>query len=215
MGCLCEDTWLCDKCLHNIETVPLVCMDCKTNQPRGRTCHKCKQSLSLTGVVSVSKYESIVIRRGISWLKFKSIKDLSKPLAHLLISRLTIIAPLMQLHKDTALVPVPLYRTRLQKRGFNQSLELCNVISHALKIPVHEAVTRNKRTWTQARLPTSLRTNNVNDAFEINDSINIERYKRIIIVDDVTTSGSTLNAVAKPLWSTKPQEIWGLTVARG
>lgn len=214
MGCFRTNTWLCDKCLSRFETTQLTCIGCNQEQPRGRTCPECKHSISLTGVVSVGRYESPLLRRGIYWFKFKGVKDIAEPLAHLMLSRMPVISALKQLQQNAALVPVPLHKRRMLERGFNQSLELCEIISYALKIPVYDIVDRTKQTWTQAKLPETLRNNNVKDAFKIKSGTKISRSK-LIIIDDVTTSGSTLDAVARPLWAKGAKEVWGLTIARG
>lgn len=214
MGCLREDIWLCNSCFSGLETAPLSCVGCGIEQPRGKTCLECRKSISLTGVISVGKYESPLLRRGVYWLKFKGVKDVAKPMANLMISRMTVISPLQQLQQSAALVPVPLHKKRMLERGFNQSLELCEIVSAALKIPVWDIALRTKQTWTQAKLPDALRNKNVKDAFKVKAGAKISRSK-LIIIDDVTTSGSTLDAVAKPLWAKGVKEIWGLTVARG
>ena len=213
MGCLRVGDWLCDEWFRELKQTPLVCVACRKQQPRGKTCRECRRLMSITGVISVGKYESPLLRRGIHWLKFKGVKGVAKPLASLMISRLAVIAPLKQLQYDAALVPMPLYKRRLSERGFNQSLELCDIIGEALNIPVYDIVERSKKTWTQAKLPDSLRNNNVKDAFKIKTRMSVK--PKLIIVDDVTTSGSTLEAVAKLLWAQGVREVWGLTVARG
>jgi len=214
MGCLGVDDWLCDRCFSGLKAAVLTCVGCGSEQPRGKICRECRRSMFLTGVVSVGKYESLLLRRGVYWLKFKGIKDVAKPLASLMMARMTIIAPLKQLRQKVALVPVPLHKKRLLERGFNQSLELCDVIGNALKIPVCDVAERTKQTWTQAKLPDDLRNDNVKDAFRIKAGGGVSRPK-LIIVDDVITSGSTLDAVAGPLLAAGAKEVWGLTVARG
>lgn len=214
MGCLRVDDWLCDKCFSGFKIASLSCVGCGREQPRGRTCLDCRRLISLTGVISVGKYESPLLRRGVYWLKFKGIKDVAKPLANLMISRMAAISPLQQLQQSAALVPVPLHKRRILERGFNQSLELCEIINQGLKIPVWDIVERTKQTWTQAKLPDAQRSDNVKDAFKIKADTKISRSK-LIIVDDVTTSGSTLDAVAKVLRVKGVKEIWGLTIARG
>lgn len=214
MGCLREGEWLCSACSREIIFSPLVCVGCGKQQPQGRVCQECRKKMALTGVVSVGVYGSDLLRRGVHWLKFKGIVDVAPALAYLMAARITTIAPLAELRRTTALVPVPLHSSRLKQRGFNQSELLAHELSKWLDLPMWPIVQRRKKTWTQAMLPADLRADNVRAAFELKEEEKLaaERY---IVVDDVTTSGATLSAVADLLWDGGTKEVWGLTVMRG
>ncbi len=217
LSCLQENTWLCQSCLASIRPIELTCVVCGQAKAAGLTCHRCRRKCPLTGVVSVSPYSSHLIRRGIHWLKFKGIKELAHPLAILLIPQLIMIAPLPRLRHQATLVPVPLHPRRLRDRGFNQSLEIANVISAYTKIPVINAVQRQHMTFTQAKMPRDLREQNVNAAFTLTTPLPPDR-QIYIVIDDVTTSGSTLSAVAQVLRTASAQQVqqvWGATIARG
>jgi len=116
--------------------------------------------------------------------------------------------------KSAVLVPVPLHKQRLKQRGFNQSLELCEAMSKLTDIRTNDCLDRSKKTWTQAQLPPDLRIDNVSGAFRLKEELSLAD-KIVIIVDDVATSGATLNEAARPLWEAGAKEVWGLTIARG
>jgi competence protein ComFC len=215
MGCLREETWLCARCRRDIAKLPLSCVVCGKDKSRGVTCFDCRDETLLKGLVSVGPYSSTALRRGIHWLKFKGVKGSAESLAKLLIPRLKVIATLSKLQRDAALVPVPLHKRRLRQRGFNQSSEIAQVIEQYTGIPVMNVLMRHKSTWTQTKLPPELREENMNNAFTLREVSGLKDKRLLIIVDDVTTTGSTLSAAAKPLKGTGIKEVWGLTVARG
>jgi ComF family protein len=94
------------------------------------------------------------------------------------------------------LVPVPLYRTRLYERGYNQSLMLARGIHSATGAPVCEhALVRNRSTRSQTRLSQSARWANVSDAFSVRDPGAIAG-RQVLLVDDVFTTGSTAASAA-------------------
>lgn len=96
------------------------------------------------------------------------------------------------------LLPVPLHKKRIKARGYNQSLELASMIGKKLKIEVYRnAVKRIRETHVQMQLPAKYRVNNDKNAFAINSTKEKFKNKHIAIVDDVMTTGNTVNEVAK------------------
>lgn len=215
MGCLKENTWLCVKCRRNIMKSSLSCVVCGKEGTRGITCFDCREKTVLKGLVSVGPYGLASLRRGIHWLKFKGVSTVAEPLAKLLIPRLTSIAPLTQLQKEAALIPVPLHKRRMRQRGFNQSLKIAQAIGRYTNIPVMDVLVRQKSTWTQTKLPPELREGNMSDAFVLKEINEFKNRSVLIIVDDVTTTGATLSAAASPLKKLGVKEIWGAVIAQG
>lgn len=95
------------------------------------------------------------------------------------------------------LVPVPLHRARLRERGYNQSLELARVVARHFGLPLAmHAVRRVRATTPQTTLTSNERRRNVRNAFHATVDFS---GKRVVIVDDVMTSGHTVNALARCL----------------
>ena len=95
------------------------------------------------------------------------------------------------------IIPLPLHRTRLIERGFNQALELARPVAAAHRIPLEIGrLQRVKNTEHQARLSANARWQNMRGAFEYKGDLT---GKRVALVDDVMTSGASLNAAAKAL----------------
>jgi ComF family protein len=110
------------------------------------------------------------------------------------------------------LIPIPLHPRRLRERGYNQSLELAKQLSKQLNIPVrHDILMRVRDTPPQASLPFAERKKNMKEAFQIN---NADIPTHIALIDDVLTTGHTVNVAAKILHKigSKNIEVW--TVAR-
>jgi ComF family protein len=106
-------------------------------------------------------------------------------------------------------VAVPLHRSRERARGFNQAREL----GRHLGLPLVDALARTRRTPSQADLPAARRHANVRGAFEWRSGV-LVKGRTIVLVDDVSTTGATLNACARPLLDAGAAEVRALTAAR-
>lgn len=113
------------------------------------------------------------------------------------------------------LIPVPLHPSRLRERGFNQSELLAEVIGRDLDILLlNDTLLRIKATQSQTKLSREERIKNVKGAFAIIDAPSFSN-KTILLIDDMFTTGATINECAKVLKETKVKKIAVLTLARG
>ncbi|UCC94942.1 MAG: ComF family protein [Candidatus Omnitrophota bacterium] len=150
-----------------------------------------------------------IMRQAIHELKYRNLKSISNCLAELLFLYL----------KDNplpgeVLVSVPLHDKRLRQRGYNQTSLIATKLSRLTSIPVVEGcLIRLENSSPQTRSSTvEERRRNVENAFGCRD----ERLagKRVLLIDDVCTSGATLDACAKALKAGGTISVWGLTLAR-
>ena len=113
------------------------------------------------------------------------------------------------------IIPVPLFKTKERERGYNQAEYLCNGINNILQIEfIKDLVKRIRHTKSQTKLSQSERIENVKDAFEINKNYKGKiSGKRFILVDDVVTTGSTLNEIIKVLRTEDVSQIFVITAA--
>jgi ComF family protein len=114
-------------------------------------------------------------------------------------------------HGVEALLPVPLHPSRVRLRGFNQSLELAKHLQRQLGLPILHCIERHKPTATQASLPAADRAANVKGAFRLCQPV---LHQRIAIIDDVVTTGSTVNELAGILSAAGVAEIEVWCIAR-
>ena len=112
------------------------------------------------------------------------------------------------------IVPVPIHRLRMKKRGYNQAELIGKALSDRLNIPMDiNVLVRDKKTQPQKKLPKDIRVKNVENAFKV--AINVVRYNKIILVDDIYTTGATINACARVLKKAGVQEVWFISVCIG
>jgi ComF family protein len=112
------------------------------------------------------------------------------------------------------IIPVPLHIKRLRQRGFNQSLVLARALAKKKQISVNfSLLKRHKFTETQTGLNKAERNKNIKGAFEVSDKKKIAG-KNVILVDDVYTTGATINECAKILTKAGAQKVTVLTLAR-
>ncbi len=150
-----------------------------------------------------------VMRQAIHQLKYRNLRALAVPLAMLLNDYLT-TNPM----PGEVLVPVPLHRKRLRERGYNQSHLLAKELGKLVKLPVIDNYLIRK--WfapPQAKTTTvDERRSNVFNAFTCRD--HRLKDKQVLLIDDVSTSGATLDACAAALKAGGATSVWGLVLAR-
>ena len=182
---------LCPACTADLPQLPAaLCPQCGEETTLGERCGAClKDPPAFARTIALFRYE-FPVDRLIQALKYGHQLPLAAWLGLRLGERL--IAADYDL-----LLPLPLHPSRLKTRGFNQSLEIARVTSRALGIPLNPHIlTRIRATPSQAELPLRERGKNVRGAFECDRDL---VGKRILLVDDVMTTGSTLREAARIL----------------
>jgi ComF family protein len=159
---------------------------------------------------AVASYETIILN---AIHQFKYGRDLSTGV--LLASLMADFSfPDFDSHEYSLIIPVPLHIKKLRKRGFNQSIILADAIGEKWQVPVKfSLLKRCKFTLTQTGLDKKERQRNIKGAFEVRYNEKIAG-RNIILVDDVYTTGATLNECAKILIKAGAQKVAVLTLAR-
>jgi ComF family protein len=112
------------------------------------------------------------------------------------------------------IIPVPLHRTRYRERGYNQSEVLCRGLIQFVSVPFYNnLLIRHRNTITQTKLSAQQRQENVRNAFSVCRS-EILHNKNVLLVDDIITTGATMNSCAKILKIAGVKDVTGLTLAR-
>jgi competence protein ComFC len=113
-----------------------------------------------------------------------------------------------------AIVPVPLHAARQRERGFNQAVAIAELVGREAHLPVLRCLSRTRYTETQTHLDRGDRLSNLSAAFALRAGYSVFA-KKLLIVDDVLTTGSTLDECARVLVSAGADLVKALTVARG
>ncbi|TGE36717.1 ComF family protein [Desulfosporosinus fructosivorans] len=219
-----EEVQVCTFCG---EVGDLVCPTCSTNylHPELGRCRGCGKLIlkektccldcgagrgpqHLDQVTAWGHYSG-ALREFIQKIKFEAhprrIMKIARPFADWAISQLPAV---------DGVVAVPMHASRLAERGFNQAEVLASAIHWELGLPIIEGVERIKPTPSQILLSRRDRLHNLKDAFLVREP-RFFSGRSVWIVDDVTTTGATFEAVAEVLRSSGVQEIYGLCLAAG
>jgi ComF family protein len=203
---------VCPRCWASIIPItPPCCRTCGDPLPTWRIrsvaealCPRCRRREPLVSLArAVGPYEG-ALRAIVHALKYDGRRTIARHLAALMRD-----AGAEVLAGAELVVAVPLHRSRERARGFNQAREL----GRHLGLPVADALARTRRTPSQADLPAARRHANVRGAFEWRKGVPVTG-RTIVLVDDVSTTGATLNACARPLLDAGAAEIRALTAAR-
>jgi len=155
-------------------------------------------------------------RRLIYQFKYEPyVKGLAKPLADILLEHIARTGNATQeVWQNSILVPVPLQKAKLKARGYNQALELAKELGHSLHVlTVSDALIKIKKTKPQMQLNAKERADNLAGAFAIKNPEAVQG-KKVFLVDDVYTTGSTMEECARVLKQAGAKQVWGIAIAR-
>jgi len=169
---------------------------------------------NLNGLFCPTSYDNFIVKKLINQFKYPPyIKELAKPLASLIITYFKILGESGL--QDFILVPIPLHKKKLKSRGFNQASEIAKELSKNLAIPFSDNVLiKIKPTPAQVELKKEEREKNVRETF-LCQKPEIIKNKKILLVDDVFTTGATLEEAGRALRRAGASEVWGVVVAHG
>ena len=188
----------CGKPFHSEIVADHLCGECLTRKKYLR----CARSVG---------YYDGVLRKAIHLLKYKLKSNLAVPLGDIMANQMQSFFSETEYH---SIMPVPLHPRRLRERGFNQALALARVIGKKYRINLNSYnLTRNRETKPQVGLSEHDRIDNVKNAFSLLKSDRITD-KDVLLVDDVYTSGNTVEECAKVLIRAGAHKVDVLTLAR-
>jgi ComF family protein len=208
-GCGQLGSLWCAACQAQVQPVrDPVCSHCGRPQRDAALCPQCRHfPLEIDGIRSAVLFEG-PLREAVHHLKYSGRAGLAEPLGVYLEARWR-LAPL----PADLIVPVPLHAARQRERGYNQSALLAVPLSRVSKLPVAEsALERVKATTPQVALNAVERKANVRAAFEA--CSDLVRGRRVLLMDDVCTTGATLESSSIALRQAGAASVWALTLAR-
>ena len=212
LGCARRGVLLCADCLQSVPWLgTAVCPRCARPSSLGGLCRRCAAARGpgLASLRAACRYDGVA-RTAIHRLKYRGARFLAPFLARLLAEAL-VRRPI----QTDLVVPVPLYAARERERGFNQSALIAAELSRLAGLPAPGPALLTRLTYhrPQVGLSAAERRRNVRDAFACPDPAAVAG-RRVALVDDVMTTGATLEACAAALRAAGASAIVGLVVAR-
>lgn len=199
---------LCAPCYNDLPQLPENrCPVCLWPMPATEICGAClKNPPAFTRTVAAVRY-AFPVDALIRSLKYQSNLALAPILAQLLIAQIQ-----TQQNKPDLVIPMPLHPLRLRERGFNQAMEIGRFVAKRLDIRLlPDSCQRIKHTQPQTELPWKERQKNIRKAFDCTIDL---QDKHIAVIDDVMTTGATLNELAGVLRKHGAAEVSGWVIAR-
>ena len=204
---------ICENCYSHIKTIESnFCRKCGAPRLGGRkTCKYCKGfTFHFSKVRALGIFSSPLVEM-IHLLKYDRKTLIAERLGILMGNLLFSDSDLSQ---TDMIIPVPLHKTRMRERGYNQSLLLSRMVSSITRKELcNDVIIRKKATKSQTTLNHNERENNLKDAFIVSNFGKIKN-KTIVVIDDVMTSGTTLNELSKTLLEAGAESVYGLVLAR-
>ena len=211
--------YVCRKCFGEIELKnSLECIGCKRQTRLGFTCTFCDKSNEVDQLIITADLSDTLVEKMLKTYKYKFIQSMALPLSMLIRRRIKkLLSGGFSLFEDNPLlIPVPLHKRRLNERGFNQAELLAKSMADTYHVvynnnvlirvtnPKHQAEIKKKEE----------RLENVKNNFAVTDRALI-RGRTIVLIDDICTSGATLNECARILKENGAKRVIGFVIARG
>jgi len=172
-----------------------------------------RASSNLSGLFCAASFEDRFVQQLIHAFKYEPfIRNLAKPLALLIVSHIALLNN--PISPPDVICPVPLHKKRLKWRGYNHAEELAKQLGYAFSVPVApNMLARVKHTNPQVNLNRKQRLKNMKGAFEVKNQ-ELLQGKTILLVDDVFTTGATMEECARVLKKAGVKKVFGAVVAR-
>lgn len=204
-GATCSDFALCAACLEGLPRLSAIrCPICALPSPRNEVCGACLRHRPAFDRVASPLVYAFPVDTLIQAFKYNGNLAVANLLAPLLIDAIE--------ERPDLIVAMPLSKARLRERGFNQALEISRLVAPAARIPLDPHACRRMRdTLPQTSLPWKERAKNIRGAFACDADL---RGKKVAIIDDVMTTGASLNELAGTLRKNGAIEVSAWVAAR-
>lgn len=213
-GCRRAGRYLCKFCTTQLPAcAQSVCIVCNLPSAKGLTHGQCKTNSTPSQLISAFPYQYQVISDMIITGKYYFVSEVFALLGVLAASQIKTIYG-QRNFEDFVVCPLPLHPSKKRWRGFNQSELIASSFEHVFNIPAMHLLIRKKKTQTQKDLDATKRKQNMKNAFAVSELCNQEIPEKVIIVDDVCTTGQTLMEATRVLKLNGAKEVICITLAK-
>lgn len=210
--CSREGSMLCEGCRPAIPTVSAVCFVCERRSPEGEICEGCRPETRLRRFIAPLAYSEPAARDLIHALKYAGMRHLAQDLAGWIVNYVRAVK--VELPPASVFAPIPLHRRKLRERGFNQAELLAEKLAAAFGIPARtDILSRTKYATPQSKIKRrEERLKNATGLYAVKNAL--PEKTTVILVDDVSTTGATLEEAARVLKEAGAKQVWAFTAAR-
>ncbi len=215
VGCQKLGNVLCSRCRARLVFEKNVqCPFCKETGFFGSVCNTCVNICNLSQVFAVFPYANPVVRNIIHDCKYTYVQKLGNLMGELLFERLFSLS-ILPPTDDVVVIPIPLHHRRFSERGFNQAEGIACIFSASAQYVMRtDILIRPAFRPSQINVAPQRRLKNVTGVFAVQNADFIHN-KKIVLIDDVMTSGSTLREAARVLGECNPKSISAYVFAKG
>ncbi|MEK7515103.1 MAG: phosphoribosyltransferase family protein [Patescibacteria group bacterium] len=211
-----RDRYLCRACAGRIPVHSSgQCIGCAHTTPRGTACPTCAPAWNIHALYAATHFQHPTVRAALHAYKYGCIEDLHQPLGRLALRALKRISRAHNpFEHNPLIVPVPLHTRRLNWRGFNQAEHIAHTIANATQQTFEPiALVRNHHSEAQVRHSRTERFLSVQNLFSCTNP-SLVKGKDVLLVDDVCTTGATLDACATALRAAGASTVSAFVIAR-
>ena len=211
VGCGQANEFLCSPCVSKIKIFPVqTCHYCRKPQAFGKTCDQCSNKNRLDGLFILGPYDQPILKEAIHSWKHERVKEIGNILGLWLANRLAHSF----FRENSIITHIPLRRQRQFDRGFNQSEQLSLILARKFQIPIKSLLIKIKDTEPQSSLNREKRLLNIRGVFAPAKDAKLSG-QNIILIDDITTTGATMEEACRVIKKAGTKTVWGIALAHG
>lgn len=207
IGCGKMGRHVCENCLSGFPPARPKCLSCGRKNPFGVYCNKCYREAKPKNVIA--RYAFVgALRELVHQFKYEDCTILQKPLGQEMSKVVTRIPG----YKEYAITYIPLAKKRRLRRGYNQAELLAEAVSRELTLPLKDLLARVDTVESQVEVvDPKERKRNIKDVFNVKD--NVEIPQKVILIDDVVTTGATLEEATRVLKEAGAKDVYVVALA--
>jgi ComF family protein len=204
LNCSAEGKLLCDSCVRLLDAVPEACYRCRKLSSNGKTCKSCRASTDLYIVRAATIYKGLA--KELVWqLKFQGAQAAAREIA-------TQMAVYVPGSPEVVLIPVPTATSRIRRRGYDQATLIARILAAETGTQYCPALRRSGQ-HHQLGSSRTRRVTQLQDAYRCVRPKEVAG-KHVILIDDVLTTGATLEAAARIIKAAGAKRVSGIVYAR-